>query len=72
MKPTNTPENAAKCICPGCLVYSDCARGKEEKLFCGRIKTDCPMDNKQACICGSCPVYAENSLTGGYFCITGL
>lgn len=30
------------------------------------------MDSNKMCICGGCPVYRENDLAGGYFCINEL
>ena len=69
MKPADSQENFAKCVCGRCPLYTDCNKGKEEKLFCGRKKSDCPMDSSKMCICGTCPVFSENKLSGGYFCI---
>ena len=69
MKPQDSQENLEKCICERCALFSDCNRGQSEKLFCARKKSTCPMDNTKMCICGGCPVYGENDLKGGYFCI---
>lgn len=68
-KPADNPENSGKCICPGCSLFTGCNQEKGEKLFCARRKSDCPMDNTKMCICGACPVFNENGLSGGYFCI---
>ncbi|MFA5358545.1 MAG: DUF2769 domain-containing protein [Patescibacteria group bacterium] len=69
MKPVNTPENRAKCICGDCPLYNQCTEEKKEMLYCAVGKSTCDLDASKPCICGSCPVYAENDLSGGYFCI---
>ena len=68
-KPNDNPENFSQCICINCSLYTDCNKGKNEKLFCARKKSECPMDASKMCICGMCPVYKKNDLSGGYFCI---
>jgi hypothetical protein len=68
-KPSDSAENLAGCVCHDCSLYSDCNKGKSEKLFCARKKSICDMDSRKFCICGMCPVYADNNLKGGYFCI---
>jgi len=72
MKPMDNKDNSARCICPACALHTDCNRKKNELLFCGRNKSECAMDQKRMCICGDCPVYGENDLSGGYFCINEL
>lgn len=69
MKPADTHENFAKCVCPMCTLFTDCNKEKDERLFCARRKSVCPMDNTKICICGTCAVFRENGLVGGYFCI---
>lgn len=71
MKPADTKENFQKCVCPNCTLFTDCNKGKNERLFCARQKSECPMDNTKICICGTCAVFRENNLVGGYFCIIG-
>lgn len=71
MKPENTQTNYNKCICRGCALYSECAVGKGEALYCARGKSACQLDASKPCICGSCAVFAENDLKGGYFCLIG-
>ena len=68
-KPSDSLENLSQCICANCSLYSDCNKNKNETLFCARKKATCPMDSKKFCICGMCPVYENNNLKGGYFCI---
>ena len=68
-KPSDFPENLSRCICADCSLYSDCNKDKDEKVFCARKKSLCAMDSKKFCICGMCPVYTDNDLKGGYFCI---
>lgn len=69
IKPKDSPENFSKCVCENCSLFYDCNKKKEEKLFCARKRSDCEMDAKKMCICGICPVYSDNNLSGGYFCI---
>ena len=72
MKPADNQKNFKNCVCPGCSLYIDCNSGKNEKLFCAREISECAMDPDKICICAGCPVYAENSLSGGYFCLNKL
>lgn len=72
MKPENNGLNRDKCICPTCRVFTSCNAEKDEKLFCARTKSVCAMNTNQACICSMCPVYNDNDLSGGYFCLTEL
>lgn len=69
MKPQDNPENFSKCICENCALFTECNKEGKEKLFCARKKSDCAMDASKMCICGVCPVYNDNNLSGGYFCI---
>ena len=69
MKLADNEENLAKCICRSCTLYTDCNKGKGERIFCPRRKSECLMDNAKMCICRTCAVFSENNLTGGYFCI---
>jgi hypothetical protein len=62
--------NEKKCICPNCPSYNSCAEGKKEVLYCadevGKSACEYKMNG---CICGGCPVYSENNLKEGYYCI---
>lgn len=69
MKPIDNSENAQKCICSKCPVYDQCAKEKQETLYCARNKSGCELDGDKMCICGECPVFIENKLSSGYFCI---
>ncbi|MFA6306547.1 MAG: DUF2769 domain-containing protein [Patescibacteria group bacterium] len=71
-KISNTKENFAKCLCAGCPTYQadSCAKENKEKLYCATGKSNCSLVNK-GCICGACPVWSENKLTKGYFCLKG-
>lgn len=69
MKPQENEHNRNRCLCDGCQLYGHCNAAAREKLFCATQKSVCAMDSSKMCICGSCPVYAENALVGGYFCI---
>jgi hypothetical protein len=69
MKPQNSPENFEKCVCEVCPVYTECNRGKADRVFCARTKSDCEMETGKMCFCPvNCPVYSENKLVGAYFC----
>ena len=65
---SNTKENAGKCSCPRCPSYDECMAGKTEALYCGRDTTSCSVKTN-GCICAGCPVYSENNLNSGYYCI---
>lgn len=71
-KVENTPENRARCSCTKCPSYNDCAKGKDESLYCatGVGKSECEY-KMNGCICGPCPVHKENNLKMGYYCIHG-
>jgi len=72
MKPINNEESNKSCICPGCPLFNDCSREKQERAFCAKTKSSCIKDVNGICICGGCPIYSENNLSGGYFCIKEL
>lgn len=60
--------------CPNCPTYlsDECPAAKQEKLFCGRGKTECDNLTKKDCICGTCPVWQRYDLSKGYYCLNGL
>ena len=64
--------NLNKCVCPNCPSYNNCAREKNEKLYCaaevGRSTCKYKMNG---CICGSCAVHMANKLAKGYYCLNG-
>lgn len=72
MKPQNNQDNLLKCVCPACPLFTECNKGKSEKLFCATTISACQMDARKFCHCGACPVYSENDLGGGYFCLNEL
>jgi len=65
-------ENTIKCSCAKCPSYNECAKGKNETLYCasgiGKSKCDYQMNG---CICSPCPVHKEYDLHMGYYCING-
>jgi len=69
MKPENNGQNETRCICPSCRVKTTCHADQKEVLFCARAKSDGAMNTSQTCICAMCPVYNDNDLNGGYFCV---
>jgi methylamine---glutamate N-methyltransferase subunit C len=62
--------NLKKCICPRCPTHDGCAKAGGEVLYCGQGKSKCELVER-GCICGTCPVWEENSLSKGYFCLNG-
>ena len=69
-KVTKNEANLKQCACPQCPSYNECARGKDERLYCaaeiGRSACDYKMNG---CICGSCAVHRICQLTKGYYCL---
>ncbi len=65
-------KNMEKCLCPKCPSYNHCANLKKEALFCSEEvgKSKC-IQKKNGCICDQCPVYKENHLKTGYYCVYG-
>jgi len=63
----DTPENADKCLCPGCPTYKECMKAEHTALYCARGTTDC-VPVREGCICPGCPVYQANGLTRQYWC----
>ena len=56
MKPKNSAENYGQCLCIGCPLYTDCNKGKAERIFCARTPSGCAMDNGKMCRCpAGCP-----------------
>lgn len=70
MRPANTDDNAARCLCPGCPTFNSCMDKASELLFCSAGATECQPE-RHGCICGECPVWAENGLKTFYFCLNG-
>lgn len=64
--------NLENCSCPGCPSHNDCAKKKNEKLFCAAAigKSTCDI-SKNGCICGGCPVHEKFNLVSGYYCKQG-
>lgn len=68
----NNPENLKKCSCPNCPTYNECAKEKEELLFCAQEigKGTCQY-KMNGCICPVCPIHKENNLGASFYCIYG-
>ncbi len=66
----DTEENVHSCTCPDCPSYDDCARGKDETLFCARGVSACALP-QNGCICDECSVWDVYELTDMYFCRNG-
>ena len=65
-------ENLKKCSCPKCPSYNDCAKEKQERLYCATSigKSKCAY-KMNGCICMMCPVHVKFNLKSGYYCING-
>ncbi len=70
MKIENNRDNSAKCSCKICPSYGDCAKEKNENLFCANGTGPCVFKTN-GCPCNSCPVHKENRLKANYYCING-
>lgn len=71
-KVINNPTNLNQCICGTCPSYNDCAREKNEGLFCAvSLNQRACKYNQNGCVCGNCPVHKANKLEAGYYCIYG-
>ncbi len=46
---------AMDCVCPLCPSYNDCAKEKEEWLFCVTGSSDGCIDREKGCSCPECP-----------------
>ena len=60
----------AKCDCPSCPTYVQCATVKDERLFCFMGKSACIRVNRK-CVCHACRIAHENNLKHQYYCIGG-
>jgi hypothetical protein len=69
-RPDDTDANTGRCKCPACPTYNGCMREKDQRLYCGRGKTDC-FPTAQSCICGECAVWADYGLDNYYYCMEG-
>ncbi len=65
LKADDTPDNAAKCLCPTCPSHPQLCRS--EKFYCARGVSKC---NVQAagCLCPDCAVWKKYGLNGNYYC----
>ncbi|MCL5010879.1 MAG: DUF2769 domain-containing protein [Patescibacteria group bacterium] len=68
--PGDINKDTVRCHCPSCPSYGDCMRQFSEALYCLTQKSACSVKSS-GCICGGCPIYKENNLKSGYYCIQG-
>jgi hypothetical protein len=61
----------AKCTCPSCPTYTNCAKKAGELYFCGSGKSFMCVDKDNGCICPKCPVTADVGLKYKSFCLRG-
>jgi len=59
--------NLAQCRCIDCPTHNECAKAKDERLFCRRGIGFCAYKNN-GCICPGCVVYRNNKLKYNYYC----
>lgn len=64
-------KNKRKCICPACPTYTDCAKSKDELMFCAKGKSRKCITREKGCICSECPLKDKAELQHKYFCIKG-
>jgi hypothetical protein len=64
-------ENKKHCICPDCPTYNECAKEKDELLYCKLGKSQACIIKESGCICPACPITEMMGLTNDYFCIKG-
>lgn len=65
-------DNFNQCFCLNCPSYNECAKEKTEKLYCSEEIGKSACDYKMnGCLCGGCPVYKNNNLKTGYYCLRG-
>ncbi len=61
----------ARCPCPTCPTYTECAKEREEKMFCIYGMTPDCIVRELKCICKKCPVHAELGFRGMRYCTRG-
>ncbi len=61
----------ARCTCPSCKTYTECAKAKAERLYCLEGKSPDCITKGVECICPSCPVQVEYTMRDMYYCIEG-
>lgn len=65
-------QNMDMCRCPQCPTHDQCAKEKNELLYCSikRGKSACDLSMK-GCLCPDCPVKANMGLRYSYYCLLG-
>ncbi len=63
-------QNKARCLCPTCPTYADCAKKKKELMFCFGGGSSC-ITTSNGCHCPGCPIKVDFGLTNIYFCLNG-
>ncbi len=61
----------ARCTCPNCKTYTECAKAKSELLYCLEGKSPGCITKGVECICPTCPVEVEYDMNDMYYCIEG-
>ncbi|OPX60759.1 MAG: hypothetical protein A4E25_00168 [Methanobacterium sp. PtaB.Bin024] len=49
-------ELGADCVCPICPSYTDCAKDKQENVFCITGKSGGCITMEMGCLCPTCPL----------------
>ena len=61
----------AKCTCPTCPTYNNCAKNAKEMMFCWTGRSFMCISFEKKCICPTCPVTADLGLKKQFFCTRG-
>lgn len=60
-----------KCPCPKCPTHTECAKERDEKLFCSYGRSPDCISRELKCICPKCPVHTEIGFKGMHYCTRG-
>ena len=60
------------CVCPICPSYNQCAKDKDENIFCLKDKSNC-IDQQKGCMCPTCPFASEYKIGvfHNFYCMRG-
>jgi len=66
-----TADMAKRCLCPTCPTYTNCARERDEKIFCDVGKSFNCIVFERNCLCPTCPVHEELQMKHQFYCTRG-
>jgi hypothetical protein len=64
-------EMRARCICPTCPTYTDCAKNNNELLFCDMGYSYMCIKFEVECLCPTCPVHDDLKMKHNFYCMRG-